>query len=104
MIATTSPQGLVIKEPELSNMFVLVVNHDGGVLLDLEAEALAFTVYRNGEEILHTVLDDRAALCEWYKETVGFDPDDDEPDAPMLKLVENTAIHMMFQNMGEENE
>ncbi|MDQ1817251.1 hypothetical protein RBA41_28495 [Massilia sp. CCM 9210] len=92
--------GLVVtlhREVETHDMHVCVRNAAGGKLRNLGTEPLRFTVFRADKELGAFDMADKAAICLWYKETVGHDPRDEPGYVDPILLVEAAAHHMMYE-------
>lgn len=73
-----------------------VKNAVGATPTNLQTEPLRFTVFRAEKQLSAFDMADKAAICLWYKETVGYDPRDEFGYVEPILLVEAAAQHMMY--------
>jgi len=69
-----------------------------------ETESLIFGVYSHDDRVQvgDTVhLTGRAGLLTWYKENIGYSPDEESGgDTPIFELIQSVAAHLMFNAQG----
>lgn len=87
-----------VTEQDAPNLYALVSFQPGKI--DPECDAMTFTIAREVEyeEVSQTVLAGRQGLLAWYKQNVGYSPDEDIGGlTPIADLIDQVASHLLLR-------
>ena len=87
-----------VTEQDAPNLYALVSFLPGKI--DPERDAMTFTIAREEEyeEVSQTILTGRPGLLSWYKQNVGYSPDEDIGGlTPIDDLIDQVASHLLLR-------
>lgn len=87
-----------VTEPDAPALYALISFKSGNT--DPERDEMTFTISREVEyeEVAQTVLVGRLGLLSWYKQNVGYSPDEDiGGQTPIDDLIDRVASHMLLR-------
>lgn len=105
----TQVESLRITEPDASDFLVLVSQFPGKCdPEDLELDYICFATYSIADgvnplvHIASLTLKGRVGMIEWYRENVGYSPDEDiGAPTPILELVDSVASHLLLREQAK---
>lgn len=87
-----------VTEPDAPSLYALVSFQSGKN--DPERDAMTFTIAREEEyeEVSQTILTGRLGLLSWYKQNVGYSPDEDIGGLTLIDdLIDQVASHLLLR-------
>lgn len=96
----------LVTEPDAKGFYALVTDEDGSrIPVAPETEKMLIGAYhqeQDGETLSLIEVEGRAGLINWYKEHVGYDPDEDiDGTTMMLELLDRVASHILLRHANE---